>query len=764
MSSVRETAYSFYTQTTRGMRAAWTKIVLNCVALSVALFLFMGNYIVNSGYIIYRDLSWPYTSGLIFNSWSLFDPNLINVNVGQADSTGFFRVILTWPLALLATLGLSSADIEKVFFIGIFCLVYVVLYLTTLTIDKIAGRRPPELLRIFLLLIMASNFYVMQSITWYPIWLGYALLTLLAARLFSWLTTGDRRDLWLATIAWIVVSVLDLRFVIWASTLFIVIVVVVIVTTPSQFSQQMKKTFLALLAYSFVILPFYLSQYVLNNVSASVNTSTLVASAAGYFQNAPSIINAIRLDGYWWSTVDYISPSPGLSGVWTLATFAVPIVLGLAVILRKRGTIAFAVLGLVGVDLSVGTNSPINAWLFSLASHLGGLGNLILIPFLPTYYSLIVLACGYSLCFYYVCLCIFPVNHRTITRYLRFSLVIILIASQLFVCWQFYNGSLSPSGTIGVGSVVTEPVGVLQPASPPSSVLQAYTWLEGQPGLFNTVWMPGTFGYAYTWNSKSSPFDEYYSPPKPFLYFPINSADKNFTLDLQTYHVKYVIVQNDTEPVTTSVFYGFANVSQIRNFLVSNGLILVENYSNSVWVYLNPDAPDYVSCTTQSTSTNDTSEPVSWQDVTPYYWIVNVNGNGQICNLNMVLKSDSGWIAVGAGLSLYHSQDNTAGLLQFSVPANGSYSIIYLPYIFALPCLVLLLASIAVFLILLAGKRSASWSFKALFPIQFAFYSALIFATIVLPDSAVLAVSATLLVVLIATRILVSRGNGIELP
>ncbi|MDG6922162.1 MAG: hypothetical protein JRN67_02575, partial [Nitrososphaerota archaeon] len=699
------------------MKRVWRKLTLNLVAMFVSLFLFMRLFLTSSGFIIYRDFFWPYTPNLLLNSWNLFDPNLINVNFGQADPTGCFRILLTWPLAILTSLGVSSANIERVFFGGIFCLVYGILYLASLAIDKIAGKHPPEIVRILLLLVIASNFYVMQTITWYPLWLGFALVTLLAAELANWLIVGDRRDLWLASLAWVVLSFLDIRFLIWSPVVFIAISFTMLLASQDRL-RLARRVLFTFGVVVLIVAPFYVSLYAMNGASfRSVGSvGGLLSSAQEYISRAPSVIDAITLRGYFFSSVNYVPPTNSISGIWIMAAFVFPLVLGMAIFMRKKASLAFAFLGIIGLDLSVGTNSPINALVFSLANNLGSTGQLILIPFIPSYYSLILVACGYSLCLYYVCLFVVPNKFQPIRR-LRFAIILLLITTLLFSSWQFYNGSLYPSGTVGPGSDVTQSVGVMQPFSPPLGVLQAYSWLGDQPGLFNTVWVPGTFGYAYTWNNKSSPFNEYYTSPKPFVdsfvYFPFSTSN-NLTSTLDAYHVKYVIVQDDTEPITLNTFYKSNNVTDVRNALASNGLALVKTFSGSVWVYQNLSAPRYISCDSQANNPENASNSVSWREMVPSYWVVDVTGADSVCNLTIPMKFDSGWVAFAGGLRVYHPSEAQTGLLQFSVPAGESYSLVYLPYFFAVLALISIATSILVMVLLVLGKKSALWSFHTL--------------------------------------------------
>ena len=339
----------------------------------------------------------------------------------------------------------------------------------------------------------------------------------------------------------------------------------------------------------------------------------------------------------------------------------------------------------------------------------------------------------------------------------RLAILFLLIIPLFFASWQFYNGSLYPSGNIGPGSDVSKPIGVLQPSSPPPAVLEAYSWLGNQPGIFNTVWVPGTFGYAYTWNNKSSPFNEYYSPPQPFvsslIYFTFGPMS-NLTQTLNEYHVRYVIVQNDTEPITLSTFYGVESLTSVRNSLASTGLVVAESFSNSVWIYIKTSSPPYISCQAQAGVSGNLSNSVLWRDVVPSYWAVSISGRNPNCQLVMPMAYDKGWDDDSSGASISFPLRAGNGFLEFNLPGAGSFSVIYLPYFYAVICLVYVSAAIVVLSVLALNTEKARMIFRTLFPLQVLLYGVLALTSIILLDDFIAAISVLSLVITFgATRL-----------
>lgn len=593
------------------------------------------DFLLGNGLFVYRDWTWPLSNDL--TPVSNFSPSIIR-NSG-VDPLGFVRIFVTWPIAVIDHLTANPTIAEKayvLYFFSIFAILFFILAECLLqTLDTIRGRivglANRELYVLTVVFFCFVNLWSLEQLSdlYFTYVIEFALITIsvaLAISEASWVRTALVPGALLALCVFLDPDLYPYGLLsIAAVTLFGSIV-------RSRSFRDLPKALGRIAAVVIVTLPALATMIFTFDISTGTNLRPLYSFQAS--TGNLSLTNAIRLMGYWWSTIAYsppsivttsgpssqlnslgsptymLLPSGSLTFLWLATTWVTPVLaIGVAIFSQPRKLSlpvgAVSVLGLLF------TQPSIFPYPYLLATRLAGTpligGALVTFLAIPDH-ALISVAVSYTI--------LLGIGvHSTLTndvlgrlaRALRLprrawgvdpggvrirqrSLLAALLILLCFSGWQFFSGSFYPSGYYwGAAGNGVANIGAFTPTEPPTAMTQVYDWLLSQPGDFNIYW-PGPAGAAYPWSAKATGSIAFQDAPKPTIFpraLPYLIAS-NLTAGIRDYlaslNVRYLIVQPFSQ-VAMRFDWGANNATSVNQILASIDGINVAQSVGDLTIY-----------------------------------------------------------------------------------------------------------------------------------------------------------------------------------
>ncbi len=582
---------------------------------------------------------------------------------------GFVRMFITWPIVVIDGLTRNAILAEKayvLYFFSIFILLFFILAeLLVRLLDKerkiaiTPGKR--EIFVLSTVLLCFVNFWSLDELS------DFYFVDVIAFALI-----GISLILPLAETGWVRTAVLPgalLAFCIFLNPdmyPYGLIAVTIAIAGESIYRSPSVKKMLRSLARIPVMIALTLPSLMTMLFVFSISTGTN-ARPLNTFQVSTgnlSLINALRLFGYWWSLIAYSPPSLILGGtvtssldslgappyillpigtltvIWLISTWSVPAIsIGTAIFSPFRKlTIPVALVSVIGLLFTQPSIFPFPYWLAAelRSTPLIG-GALVTFVAIPDH-ALIIVASSFTIL---IAIGIYTVmTSDMVGRLAEFlhvgakfgttkigqtdssqvGLVLIMLVLLIFSGWQFFSGSFYPSGYVwgGPGNGVSN-IGAFSPSQPPPGMVQVYDWLLSQPGGFNIYW-PGPNGAAYPWSEKSTGSIAFLDSPKPTVFpralpYLIGS---NLTADIKDYlsalNVKYLVVQPFSS-IAMQYDWGAGDVGSLNRILRSvQGVSLVKNVGDiTVYQIEEPWGAIYSSPLVASYNANDFKDAIAYR-------------------------------------------------------------------------------------------------------------------------------------------------------
>lgn len=264
------------------------------------------------------------------------------------------------------------------------------------------------------------------------------------------------------------------------------------------------------------------------------------------------LFNVFTLVAYWWPKVNHSFETYPLNVLWVFASFIIPVVCFLALILYQKNKVVsyLSFLSVVLIFLASGMRFPLPGfyeWLCFDAPVLASFGWLFRDPNKWT----LLLSLAYSILFAFACLGVVRLIgrvKRTLFRKLSLTVFMFLLFSLVFVY-------VTPSA-------VNYFNGPFKPVKIPSEIYRVNSWLENDSASYQVLWLPSYAEYGATWVYKDlSGAFELDSSAKPtfdfaskysrgyFNYFSrvlLENRNDCVASYLNPLNVRYIIFHNDS--------------------------------------------------------------------------------------------------------------------------------------------------------------------------------------------------------------------------
>lgn len=575
---------------------------------------------LGNGYYLYRDWSWPLSNKVspVLN----YSPGLLT-NFGT-DPFGFTRVFITWPVAIIQNLTQDSILAEKIYLLYLFSIIlglaFVLADLILRTVNKYDSRPMrgfrAEAFTLAVVLLCFLNFWCLEILSafFYTYFIEFLLFSISFTIIIYRECSLDSLLISASLLSLCIYLDPDLYLF---GLVSIGIAVITSTITRRELTRSVMKS-IAKVGITFLItLPSLLTMlYILQQT-----TGTGLRGPSDYvvYSTNLTLDNAVRLLGYWWSTIMFAPPTilwtqmttdvhtlgsppylllpPGtLSAVWILSTWSTPLIALEALRFKafRRLTLPASVLALGSFVL---VQPPIIASITRVPLNVGlgeTFSGAVLTVFGIPDHPLVMLAISYGL------LCSVTIyssirisgptktdnasgTHKPSTllgRAVRAwhslvpTLTVVLILFVLaFPSWQLFSGSFYPSGSMGAEGLSN--VGAFSPGTPPPDMSRVYDWLLSQPGAFNIYW-PSSNGYSYPWNPKSTSSFTVVDSPKPTITSPKFARELSFliasnrTSDISSYlaamNVRFLVTQ-PMSPYGMSLAWGIQDLDLLTRTL-----------------------------------------------------------------------------------------------------------------------------------------------------------------------------------------------------
>lgn len=535
----------------RFVTSNWRLIGAHTLLLILLTTLALRDYILNPGFLIYRDWVWPVSLTDFNSAFAVFSPNLWT-NVGP-DAAGFTRSMLTWPVMMFAYFGASSQELEEAFLLYIFTIGYILAYLAgrfavSWVRPDFSGLRRECFITVFIVLAFVNPAALQWEAGVYFTFLWGVPLLVIA---FSAILISVRSNHWrysvISGIALGIGAILDPRIFIWGTSAICFLVLGGLFYLRPRLrllrnlgvvlASSLPSVLLTLYAYSW---GGYLGgQAFRGNSLASLN----------YFSSNAGPFFSVILTNYWWTVITYTPPylssairiggvltlgsppvyavTPGaFFTIWFLALCAFPaLAFGSLLTRRVHGRVMpFAVVAVITILFSMGAASPTLGALPTIEIWLGKLpaiGGIMQTVFAGPYYISMVTEAAYLVLAVMGCTLIYdyfaverieasverlqsvsrPAFHFGLSRRIGSRgtvgaiAVLLTVGVVCFGSWQVVSGDFGPAGfTPGVSNNGIPSVGALSPEKLPSGDVLAYDSLATNSSPSNVYWPGASLG------------------------------------------------------------------------------------------------------------------------------------------------------------------------------------------------------------------------------------------------------------------------------
>ncbi len=520
--------------------------LIHLVFLAVLAFFVFRLWILTDGFVIYRDLFWELLPGSYYVHYSYFNPYLVS-NIYTIDLSSFTRIFVTWPIPLMMYLGLDSSRVELIYFLMGFAVCYISFIYAVRKIFKLVGiAKVPVVAELIAVFFFVVNPYSLQMFIFSFIWVGMGLLAaLIALLLYAAFDDGYRvlsKETLFMMVIFTVLLFTEVRFIFY-SVLMVALVLGVMLLLVKNRLAHLKK-FAPVLLFFIIVAGMMVT---LTNDAAAQGPNVAVQSLGAmtrqsiidFSQGEPwDLTNVIRLQGYFWSTITYAQPSFIDPFLFTVLTYAIPILaLSAFFFCRTRnekimGTFLL-LLVVCGVLLSVGIKEPGTPFadlMLYLASTGIPLADLFVRNLMYPYYSMILLSIAYSLLLAFVLAKILPglkqrkrekgpavawtrkAKDLVLRDWVIAGIVVLIIILTNF---QALSGDLGPS--VNILDVYIQPnkmAGVIQPTDPPVLLVNDVNYILNNDPDVKVLWLPGITGSggALAWNVGSTTESDQLTP------------------------------------------------------------------------------------------------------------------------------------------------------------------------------------------------------------------------------------------------------------
>ena len=577
------------------------------------------DYLFGNGLFIYRDWSWPLSTGL--TPFAVFSPQLVR-NAGP-DPLGFTRMFLNWPIVLIDNFTQDPIIAEKVFIIYLYTVLVFLSFILAEVLLRVLNRfnqhplsnRRGQIFILFVVLFSFANLWSLQQFSdfYYTYMYGLMVTGICVGTII--LRDAGRRSIILSgalisTLGFLAPEVYPFGW------LAIAIVVLRVTLSQFPFYRALKRSAVRVAILVGVNIPVILTALYI--FSVTLGTSLRPVNSYGFSVSFLSPDNAIRLLGYAWSLITYAPPSIAASNTsisqlstqgvlpfmvstgdivstfWLVTTWLVPVFSFSALLIRRfwRVTIPTATAAAVGLLLTQPVIFPIPHLLAVVLEGQPVLGGAIATVLAISDHVLIMVASAYVIL-------IATVSYQLLSSGLSLgqnlrnnliplslhipsfptpeargeansAIIVGALILLLFPGWQFFSGSFYPAGyTNGISGNGVPSTGTFSPVHPPQGMTEAYNWLQSQPGDFNIYWPGPDGGAAYPWSEKGTPSIGYVDSPKPTI--------QNWVLNPTPFPaaLKYLVQANLTADIRP-----YLDALNVRYLVVQP---LSESAMSSVW-------------------------------------------------------------------------------------------------------------------------------------------------------------------------------------
>jgi hypothetical protein len=476
------------------------KNLIHLAFMALLAFLIFRLWILNDGFVIYRDLYWPYVPGDYFVHTSYFNPYLVS-NTQSVDVSSFTRMVITWPIPLLMSLGVESSRVELIYYLFGFVVCYVsFLFAIRRVLGFMKINQVPILAELIPMLFLMINPFSLQMMIFIFIWMAIGLLAALAGVLLSVAFDDNYRimskDTLIAMVLFVLLIFIEIRFVFYALIVVLLVAILMFLMAKNRIKRMIKLVPIFLffiIAVSVTITITNEAQTQPAQVIAEPSTTPAINfdDIAYFSMSQPwNLYNVLQLQGYYWSTIEY-TKLPFLSaGVLTVMNFLVPALAMCSLALcrskkEKIGVLLLISITIAGILFSTGVKppgTPVAELMLAFASTGLPLSEAFVRNLLFPYYSMILVSIGYSLLLAFVlaktlpkmaspreCRCWKSPKLKRLPSIPHKDWIVagIIAAVIILANAQALSGDLGPSGAISNVNLASEDkAGVLEPYHP----------------------------------------------------------------------------------------------------------------------------------------------------------------------------------------------------------------------------------------------------------------------------------------------------------
>lgn len=632
------------------LRANWRLWGLHAVLFAAIAYIALREFLTSSGVLLYQNFSWPISATGLHSIAGVWNPGFLT-NVGP-DPEGFARSVSNWPIFVFASLAPSPGFLERAFLIYVFLVTYVLTAVAAWLFTVYAGITCSGVKGIAAQLgFVGISFVNVASLQWQaglaqPFLWGVPLIEI---ALFSTLLVLRARGPHFALLSGISLgwgATLDPRIFVWGFE-GVLVLIVVYATYAGRLSlfRGLRRLLPWLAVGSAPGVALTLVAYSMAGAAGAHPITSASISSIQYFSSNSSPLVTLELLGYRWSSITYAPPSVAWLGslssmrtlgtspyllnpagfvtaLWVLSLATLPIVAYGSLLSQRyrRLVVPFACVSLFASMLAMGSQFPLPG----LTEGEVALGS---VPYVGSIWQTVIgvpvdvqalsEAALIPMCVLGTCRLaeiIAEIESRRTTAHVvrigrirvgilyrgsgsrRAGTALGVIAALLIVGlltlsgWQLGTGSYFPAGyTPGLGGNDVPSVGVLSSETVPKGDVLIFNYLASQ-GVGDSVYWPGTGGYAYPWSNRSTPSISLNSPlPATTPIGLSNLIEQNDTAAITSllnfYGIRYVVVNAMSGAALSSAF-GATNVTQIVKALeAAPGLVPVLAFPPSAWLF-----------------------------------------------------------------------------------------------------------------------------------------------------------------------------------